>query len=238
VIIHVARVRDIDLSGVQLLTQVVERFRQRGVPVAISGLAVLQSSRPGLHKLLVELGVLETVGQENLHVTLDRALEAFEDLLLADHGIAPATGALDLAEFEELTDLSVAQRDELAKLVEEKELAEGQVLFEQGARAEAISFVRRGRLAIINKNGTGEARVAVFGRGEVVGPRAVFDDAVWQSSVRAEEQSAVYILPHSAIVTLRAEQPLVLEALERCLLRITVKRMDALRTELAVFGES
>jgi len=237
VILHVARVRDIDLSGVQLLLQVVDRFRKRQVAVAISGLNMLQATRPGLHKMLDELGVLDKVGKDNLHVTLDRALEAFEDQLLAEHGMAAMTTPLDVHSFEELVDLTPAQRDELAKHLVDKQLAERDILFEQEQPADAIAFVRSGRLALISKNGAGETRVGVFGRGEIYGARSVFGDAKWQSELRAEEPTSVFLLARRAIGTLRESSPAVVEALQRSLLKIAVKRMDALRSELVVLEE-
>lgn len=237
VILHVARVRDIDLSGVQVLLQVVDRFRDRGVPVAISGLSMLQATRPGLHKMLVELGVLERVGQENLHVTLDRALESFEDQVLALHGVMAIAQPLEVDEFEELAELSPLQRGELAKLLVARELETGDVLFDQTQPADAVAFVRAGSLALITKSGVGETRVGVFGRGEIYGARAVFDNAVWQAALRAETRSWVYLLPRTAIETLRKDHPVVLDALSRCLLKITVKRMDALRSELGLIEE-
>jgi SulP family sulfate permease len=238
VILHVARVRDIDLSGIQLLLQVVERFRERGIPVAISGLAMLQASRPGVLKMLSELGVFEQVGKDSVHGTLDRALEVFEDQILTAHGVAAAPVPLGLDDFDALAELSGPQRRELAKLITERELDEGEVLFEQHAPADEIVFVRQGRLALLTKGGAGETRVAVFGRGEIYGARAVFDGTRWPGSLRAEERSSVYRLSRSGLTALREEHPLVLEHLERGLLKITLKRIDALRSELVLLEDS
>jgi SulP family sulfate permease len=237
VILHLARVRDIDLSGIQLLLQVVDRFRDRGVPVAISGLAMLQASRPGVHRMLVELGVFEKIGKDNVHITLDRALEAFEDQILAAHGEVAAAPPLELDQFDALAELSGPQRRELAKQLAEKTLEEGEVLLEQDAPADEIALVRDGRLALVTKSGAGETRVAVFGRGEVYGVRAVFDATRWPGALRAEERASVYRLSRGAITALRKEHPLVLESLERSLLKTAVQRMDALRSELAMLEE-
>ncbi|MDX2088649.1 MAG: SLC26A/SulP transporter family protein [Kofleriaceae bacterium] len=237
VIFHLARVRDIDLTGVQLLLQVVGRFRERGIPVAISGLTVLQASRPGLHKMLVELGVYERLGQENVHVTLDRALEAFEDQLLAEHGAFARAAPLELDGFDHLAELAPAHRAQVAGLVIPRELTAGEVLFAQGEPADAIAFVRSGRLSLVTQNGVDETRVAVFGSGDIYGARAVFDGATWPSVLRAEEPTAVFVLPQTAVAKLRAEQPRVLEGLERCLLKVTVTRMDAMRAELVLLED-
>jgi CRP-like cAMP-binding protein/anti-anti-sigma regulatory factor len=237
-ILHLARVRDIDLSGVQVLLAVVRRYRERGVPVAISGLHYLQASRPGLHRMLVELGVIELIGKEHVHATLDRALEMFEDELLAEHGHRTAAQALELSDFQALRELDDAQLATLTRLVVARDVAEGELLFEQQTPAEAIAFVRHGRLGMITKGSETEARVAVLGRGEVYGARTLFEDLSWQCSLRAEERASVYLLRRDALATLAVEHPNLHGALTRSLLETTIKRVDALRSELALLEDS
>lgn len=88
VIIDFARVRDIDLSGVQLLMAMLSRLRERGASVSFSGLATVETRCPGLHEMLVEMGVLEELGDDHTFDSFDRALEAAEDEVIAKFGRA------------------------------------------------------------------------------------------------------------------------------------------------------
>jgi CRP-like cAMP-binding protein len=188
--------------------------------------------------MLVELGVIELIGKEHVHATLDRALEMFEDELLAEHGHRTAAQALELSDFQALRELDDAQLATLTRLVVARDVAEGELLFEQQTPAEAIAFVRHGRLGMITKGSETEARVAVLGRGEVYGARTLFEDLSWQCSLRAEERASVYLLRRDALATLAVEHPNLHGALTRSLLETTIKRVDALRSELALLEDS
>jgi sulfate permease, SulP family len=234
VILDVSGVRELDLSGIQFLLQLAGRFRERGTPVAISGLATMKAARPGLPKMLLELGVFEKVGKERVHDTLDRALEAFEDEVLAAHAQRVAPPPLELDAYEGLAQLSASQRTELSRRFVEREVAAGEVVFEASAAADALALVRRGRLALVAKHHDGEARLAVLGRGEIYGARVFLDGTHWLTELRAEEPSSVFLLPRAAIHDLRREHPELLERLQQGLLRTTMARLDALRSEVAL----
>jgi sulfate permease, SulP family len=236
-VLHLARVRDIDLSGVQVLLAIVRRYREREVPVAISGLHMLQASRPGLHHMLVELGVIDLIGKDRVHPTLDRALEAFEDELLAEYGQATTAAPCELSDFDALSTLDAAELAALARLVVARDVAAGEIVFEQESPADAIAFVRHGRLGVVTTNVAGESCVSLLGRGEIYGARTFFDDLRWQCSLRAEERSSLYLLSRSALATLFAEHPKIHDALTRTLLKTTIKHVDALRSELALLED-
>jgi SulP family sulfate permease len=240
VILDFSRVREIDLSGVQLLLEIVDRLRGQGKKVALSGLSALEASWPHVHKTLVELGVLEKAGKDHVHLTLDRALEAFEDEILDEHhGPGSVELPLELPRFEAFSALpDEAVREISQQLIEQRDLAPGEVLFEEHTPAEHIAFVRSGRFSLVKKTARGESRLAVFGRGEMCGARVFFEHARWRSSLRAETPSSVYLLSRASLERLRVEHPDAHERLQRALLESTLTRMDAMESDVALLEES
>lgn len=231
IVVDLAGVRDIDLSGAQLLLQLVERCRAAGKQIAFSGLGSFELTRPGLHERLSELGVFDKVGKDCLHRTLDHALEDFEDEILALHG-EPSTGTVELAHYEVLSELTPDEVRLVGERLVERTLGAGEVLCQEHAPAEEVVLVRRGRLALISSTQMGETRVAVFGPGAVYGARALLASTAWAGSLRAEVDAAVYLLPRAAVVELAGAHPRIAEHLQQGLLRTAMLRMDTLRSEL------
>ena len=234
-----ARVRDVDLSGVQILLSIVERLRAQGKNVALSGLANVEAARPGVHELFVQLEVLSTVGEEHLHATLDLAREAYEDELLEDvrehrRGMKP----MALRDFEAFAALTDGELERFASLLEVKDVVEGDVLFAEGDAAEAFVLVREGRLSITKRGAASAVRLAALGRGASWGMRALVHGGKWQTTLRAETDAKLFLLAANAIDELSKNHPAACEHLERELLRSAVRRIDLLTTELVHLEEA
>lgn len=238
-----AKVRDMDLSGVQILLTIVERLKDAGRTVAFSGMGNVERANEGLHKLLVEMEILTLVDEQHVHETLDRALEAFEQELLDAHldERAPlkSRGPLALADFEGFDHLDEKELEQIEELIVERSLVAGDVLFHDGDAADQLALVREGRFDVFRTTESGTpTRLACVGRGSVWGARSFFDGARWTSTVRAATDAQVYLLPREAISTLAEKHPLTLADLERELLRIHLRRIEQLTNELVLLEES
>ncbi len=238
VIFDFARVRDMDLSGAQLLLSIVDRLREQGKSVRLSGLGIVVASCPGLHEILVEMGILEKVGPEHLHDTFDRALEACENEVIEKHGVRLSHHVVDLRGYDGFSELSKEEAEELTHLLLTKDLVVDEVLFAEATPADQLVLVRRGHLAVVHKTPQGEARIATLGPGEIWDERVLVDDARWQSSLRAETASSVYLLPRAAIQRMRQERATTYDHLVGALLRSAVARGDALKAEFVLLEES
>ena len=234
-----SRVRDVDLSGAQILLGIVERLREQGKQVALSGLAMVEAARPGVHELFVQLEVLSTVGEDHLHGTLDLAREAYEDEILAPvHEQRRGLKPMVLADFEAFASLSEEERRCFGELLEERSLTVGEDLYAEGDRAEAFVLVRDGRLSVTKKVASGEVRLAALGRGASWGVRALVQGGRWRSTLRAESDARLFLLPAAAVDALAEKHPEACEHLERELLRTAMRRIDLLTTELVHLEEA
>ncbi len=73
----------------------------------------------------------------------------------------------------------------LLRVVEEVDLAEGQVLFEQGDAGDQMYIVASGEIGIWRGKGAGQREIAVMRRGEVLGEMAIFNDELRTATAKA-----------------------------------------------------
>lgn len=137
--------------------------------------------------------------------TLEDALEAVEEALLAGHPAAQAAGG----GLEKL--LAVAaplhpRLDDLRQLLERRELREGEVLIRAGSTLKDIYVVESGRLAVFLDGAMRQrVRVRVFAAGAVVGEVARYLSLPRTADVVSQGASSVHCLPAATLDRLEAE---------------------------------
>ncbi len=236
-----SHVDDIDLSGVQILLAILGRLHPAGKIVCFSGLGHVEHATSfSVHAMLRELGVLQALGAEHIFVSLDRALEYCEELVLQQHlpGYGMETRPFNLDECEGLAQLRPDERRELSALAQERALSKGDYLYHQGEVVNHLVIVRQGRLSLIKESAYGMTRLSSLGRGSIVGLRALMHEGRRiNSAIRAETDAQVLLLPRESLETIAEHNPGMLLRIHEALLRIAMEHADLLAKELALLEE-
>lgn len=114
------------------------------------------------------------------------------------------TDAADLKRFGLFADLGDAERDELADLLEERDVSAGETLFDAGDDADALLLVVRGRIELARR---GRKETLVVGAGESIGGLALF--AVGPRGVNAVglDASELWLLRREDFLRFAEDQP-------------------------------
>lgn len=113
----------------------------------------------------------------------------------------------DEAEFQQLLDAS-----------DTIELSRSDVVFEEGADADACYVVTSGRIAIANKSFDGrESMFAIMERGDLFGEMGLFDGIGRSAEARALESSSVIRIPYSVLQAIWETRPDLLWSVVRLL---------------------
>jgi CRP-like cAMP-binding protein len=135
-----------------------------------------------------------------------------------------------LRQLELFEDLDEEKVDQIVQASEERDLVRGDVIFTEGADADALYIVVSGRIAISNKSFDGrESMVALMERGDLFGEMSHFDGLGRSAEARALEPSAIVVIPFAPLRMLWEDHP---ELLWRVIAMLT-RRLRAMDEALA-----
>jgi len=116
-----------------------------------------------------------------------------------------------LRNIELFEDLDDAQLDQIVQAADDRDLVRGDVIFAEGADADALYIVRSGRIAILNRSFDGrESMVALMERGDLFGEMSLFDGLGRSAEARALEPSAIVVIPFAPLRVLWEDHPQLL----------------------------
>jgi len=214
VVIDVARIMRVDLSGARRLMAIVRQHRREGLAV------VLAPVRPG-HPVADYLAALN-LDPGDCARDVATALAAVEAAVLADAG--HATPSYTTAE-QVLQALGVAaeQRGVLSRHAEVRDLGAGAVLCRSGDPADAVFVLMRGGADVLLPQPDGARRVllAHLAPGAILGERALFDAGVRSADVVCPVPSRVLILSGPSLTALQRDTPAAALALVLAITRST-----------------
>jgi diguanylate cyclase (GGDEF)-like protein len=122
------------------------------------------------------------------------------------------------------------------------ELAEGQVLFNEGDQGNDLYILSVGEAAVsIRLPDGGTHEIARFSPGDFFGEMSIFDDAPRSASCRALVPSTLYSLSRSAFTDVIAQYPAIALKLMYRMLNITTQRLRGTSefvSEMVLWGES
>lgn len=236
-----ARVRDIDVSGVKILSLIIERLQDRGREVYFSGLLNNLGGELFVYRVLEDLGVIKLIGHRRIYPAFHWALEAIEDAIL-ERLLPNYEGReypFSLRDFDLFFELSDAEVAELESYLGECSFRYGEVLCSQGQPIDRLFFVRRGKLALWQEwNGTMICLTSAAA-GSVVGWRALLDPEYQYLDVlvRAESDGLAYTISQAELQSLVRARPVVYIHLLQEVLRYIFDRIQILNTQLALLEE-
>jgi len=135
--------------------------------------------------------------------TLDRALEAAEERILADVSANPAVEGACFSFLE-----SEADRDRFRRYCKSKRIAADETLAREGELSNEVFFLESGSLEITKAfEGGRSARLAKLRPGAMTGELAFYTGAARSASIHAAEASSVHVLHREALTQMRAEHP-------------------------------
>jgi MFS superfamily sulfate permease-like transporter len=231
VVLDLARVSALDISGAVALEHLARRLQQHGVALLLAGVAP-----EGRHERTLRDAGLPLAGAPSAPAApaapaaeaaaappgpsphavprfddTDRAVEAAERLLLADAGAAAAPeGALALAECALLQGLDAPAQQRVAARMTRRELAVGELLFRQGDPGDRLHVLVQGSLSIVARPPVGAApsqRFVSFSPGLMVGEVALLDGGGRTATAVADAPSVVMELGAQALADLGRDDP-------------------------------
>ena len=112
--------------------------------------------------------------------------------------------ATELKAFALFSDLGDGEREELAALVEERDLSTGEILFEQGDEADALVLVVRGSVDVSSRRS--RERVAL-GAGAMIGALALFAVGTRETTVVGADASDLLLLRREEFLRFAEDHP-------------------------------
>jgi signal-transduction protein with cAMP-binding, CBS, and nucleotidyltransferase domain len=175
--------------------------------------------RRSLQPLLLDL-------QVQTSADVDRAIEAAEDLLLADR--APVPAVIGLYETPLLQGLDDAERRALGPLLQPLQLAAGETLFEQGDAGDRLFLLLSGSVSVVTRpDAEGRSqRFLSISPGMLLGETALLDGGGRSAGAVADSDATLVALDGSALDSLEHSHPGLAASLYR---RIAVHLSQRLR---------
>ncbi len=112
--------------------------------------------------------------------------------------------ANELKAFGLFSDLGDAEREELAALLEERDLSVGETLFEQGDDADALVLVVRGRVELTNRR---SAEKVAIEAGATIGVLALFAVGARETSLIGAEATDLLLLRREEFLRFAEDHP-------------------------------
>lgn len=197
-ILDFKRIDTIDITGAECLKQICDAADEAGVTLLVSHINPShRKEREALTTYLEELHVLQSIGANNLFDSLDLAVEAAEDRLLAglghdDEAVEAAGSVRHSGLFETLTD---AQWQTIGPLLQRRAFDAGNTVFSRGDAGEYVAVIEHGRVSVwLEPIEDAVTRLATFGPGIHFGDQALLTGHVRSASVRADTDTVLKVL--------------------------------------------
>ena len=194
VLLDMRSVSEVDVSGVNILVELLVRAKSRGKTVLFCNLV------PGMLKDSV-------FKQAVILPDIDSGLEWMEEETLRSSGArsrseAIAIDALDLTQGLEANELAV-----LALKVTPRDFKDGEVICREGDDADRMWVLTRGTVSVRLGAERGERRIASLAVGTTVGEMALLDPTPRSATVVADEPVSSYELTRAAFEALLDSHP-------------------------------
>lgn len=206
VILDLRRVTTVDASGAVMLERLSEQLADAGVKLMLAG--IVAGDRRA--KALRAFGTFMRDVRDEWFIDADHALEHAERHLLDAEGVMPPTVELPVDRMSLLQDLTPEQKEALARRLERRELAAGEVLFEEGAAGDRMYLLARGSISIVTGLAADSGpvrRLVSFAPGVIFGETAMLDGGGRTARAVADEPSVVHVLTRESLDAIRRDDP-------------------------------
>lgn len=240
VIFDLRHVDALDLTAAHILEQMQAQLRARGAGAVFCNLPRSLSGQSDVAAYLIELGVLQAGEHGRLFAQLSDALEAAEERILAEHGVADAGDetSLDLLDMAMFGGRKQKTIDELRQFVEQRSVAPLGFIFRQGDTGDHIFFVRKGRVRIELAVAGRKLHVATVGRADFFGEMAFLDGGARSADAVAETQVELYALSRQRFDDIAQAHPRLGQGVFASLASALALRLRAADGEIATLEDA
>mgnify|MGYP003385092691 CR=1 FL=1 len=178
VILDLRRVQSVDITAAQMLNQVRDVLRERGVPLLLSNVREHLPNGRNLREFFQQTGLTDSSGAVQIFPTIEAAIEWVEDRLVGE--IAHPVSEEAPLHLQEM-DLFQGRKDEtmadLEARMEQRSCKAGEPIYSIGDQGRELYLIRRGETRIMAPiSGSRQLHhIATFGRGDFFGGLAFLD---------------------------------------------------------------
>lgn len=208
IVLHLQRVRQIDLTGMQILKQIADRLRKNGGQLIFCnlhrGLGLGKKMQKTFKKIAGPGG---KTGVKTFNGA-DEALEYAEDALLKELGIEPTPldERASLRDFEVCAGLTPPQIGELERALKPIRIKKGKKLFQSGDHGEEMYFLIAGEIDVrLPTTEHHHKRLAHYGPGSQFGEIAMLEPGPRAADAVAVVDSELLALDQEGLATMSNE---------------------------------
>lgn len=225
-VLDLSQVSMIDASGAMLLQQLSSQLDRRGVSLLLAGVSADSQHGKRLRTFGCFRASLPGGGRADWWPDADRAIEAAEQMLLAQAGVDDVQVAVPLAETSLMRRLDAQQLERVKERMEVRHLRAGEILFRQGDPGDRLYVLTQGSISIIGGKGPVRQRFVSFSPGIMIGEMSMLDGAGRSADAIADTDAVVWSLTREVYDALVLADPLLGERLTR---NIAIHLADRLR---------
>lgn len=205
-ILDMKRVNEIDSTGATIINRIHRNLKEKGKYLLVSYITESQE----FWSILVDMGVISTVGREYFFGDTDTALEwAEERLLEGTSDPSEANIELDLEKFGVLKDFNEREQDILKGILKKRTYTMGEVVAWEGQPERDLLFLTKGAVSIgICLSETNRLkRLATYSPGAVFGEVELLDGSSRSADAWADMDSEILHLTPADFESLRIINP-------------------------------
>ncbi len=214
-VLDLSQVSMIDASGAMLLQQLSNQLEHRGVPLLLAGVSADNERGKQLRTYGCFRDSLPGGGRADWWPDTDRAIEAAEQMLLAQAGLAAMQVAMPLAETSLMQRLGARQLALVMARIETQHLRAGEILFHQGDPGDRLYVLTQGSISIIGGKDPVRPRFVSYSPGVMIGEMSMLDGAGRSADAIADTDAVVWSMTRQAYEDLVLADPLLGERLTR-----------------------
>ena len=241
-ILDMRRVNSVDYTAAHLLEQFEAILGERDGFLLFSRLPPALPTGQDLKKYFAQVGVMRPKKNVLRFETLDDALQWAEDRILGEvrPGTSDEEAPLELPQVELLREFEAdGTLGDLARCVETRSLAAGELVFRAGDRGDELFLIRRGVVRIVLPLEGGDYHnLAACGRGDFFGEMTFLDRGVRSADAVATTATDLYVISRARFDELARAHALVGVKLFARLARALARRLRRTDAELRAMYES
>lgn len=235
VIFDLKQVDTIDITGAELIKRISDDVKTNGETFMLSSLFSGTRSREKLILYLKDLGVMESVGEDNIFPDVDRALEAAENRMIEKNQpeAMVARCQWDFSDFVLLSHLTSEQKASVKQVMKKKDYRAGETIFEEGEPGDALFFIACGYVSILAASGLKkDMRFASLGPGLYFGEMALLERSVRSARAVADEDCELYVLKMEDLEKLIQEDAMIGTRILQTMAKVLSQRLRTASAEL------
>lgn len=203
-VLELRRMSHIDLSGARVLARIAREQAAKGCEVFLAG---IDPTSPRGEWLSVT-GVAAAIPMARWYPSLDRAMEAAEDVLTGD-AAGEDGGEIALEEMSIVEGLTPAELATFRKLLVRRSYHRGDLVFRDGAPCDGLYFLVAGHVEVRMPAAPGHeaVRLTTFLPGTILGELALLDGGRRSADAVAVSDAVAYYMPLEAFEKFRVGRP-------------------------------